>query len=221
MSTRKKTPVDFEAEVLLRSRRRCCLCFGLNFDDGLKKGQIAHLDRNPGNAMLDNLAFLCLDHHDVYDSRTCQSKGLAIVEVKAYRELLHSHIQGLLLQAFPSNSVSQKDWEEALRFHISPHRNKSVVLTVEKHAKTLEEINDQVPPKDIEWTKIILDSVVSFGWIRCIPTDFLRYELTMNGRHMLDVLKHIPEKVKRDAWNEIWDLKNLVANDGHAPEIGP
>ena len=50
-----------------------------------KKGQIAHLDRDPSNSDPDNLAFLCLEHHDEYDSRPSQSKGLTIEEVKRYR----------------------------------------------------------------------------------------------------------------------------------------
>ena len=61
----------------------------MNQDDAEKKGQIAHLDRNASNNSPDNLAFLCLDHHDQYDSRPSQAKGLTIEEVKRYRtELL-------------------------------------------------------------------------------------------------------------------------------------
>lgn len=77
------------ADVVAASRRRCCLCYALRTDTSEKKGQIAHLDRNPSNGAADNLAFLCLEHHDQYDSRTSQSKGLTIEEVKRYRtELL-------------------------------------------------------------------------------------------------------------------------------------
>ena len=50
-----------------------------------KKGQIAHLDRDPANNKLDNLAFLCLEHHDQYDVKPSQAKGLRPAEVKAYR----------------------------------------------------------------------------------------------------------------------------------------
>jgi hypothetical protein len=69
-------PGDTQDQVILLSRRRCCVCFGLigNFD--VKAGQIAHLDHDNKNSELDNLAFLCLEHHDQYDSKTSQSKGL-------------------------------------------------------------------------------------------------------------------------------------------------
>jgi hypothetical protein len=55
----------------------------------MKRGQIAHLDGNPGNFGLDNLAYLCLNHHDEYDGKTSQSKSLQIEEVKIYRKELY------------------------------------------------------------------------------------------------------------------------------------
>ena len=75
--------------VLRRSCRRCCVCFGLRRDDTVKKGRVAHLDGNPGNNALDNLAWMCLEHHYEYDSTTSQTKSLPIQEVKVYRQELH------------------------------------------------------------------------------------------------------------------------------------
>jgi hypothetical protein len=82
-----------EAELLNSCRRRCAICYGLNRDFRLKQGQIAHLDHNPQNNTLSNLAFLCLDHHDQYDSRPSQSKQLTIAEVKSYRDELYGFIK--------------------------------------------------------------------------------------------------------------------------------
>jgi hypothetical protein len=72
---RVSVPENIEKEVLLLCRRRCCICFGLYHDLGVKAGQVAHLDHDSTNNDLDNLAFLCLIHHDQYDSTTSQSKG--------------------------------------------------------------------------------------------------------------------------------------------------
>lgn len=91
MKLRKKITDPTLTKVLVASRRRCCICFGIARDGDLKRGQIAHLDGNPGNNDSDNLAFLCLSHHDEYDGTTSQSKGLIISEVKAYREELYAH----------------------------------------------------------------------------------------------------------------------------------
>jgi hypothetical protein len=89
MGNRKKISPEVIADITSASRRRCCICFALNQDDTEKKGQIAHLDHDASNNSPDNLAFLCLDHHDQYDSRPSQAKGLTIEEVKRYRtELL-------------------------------------------------------------------------------------------------------------------------------------
>src|ERR1044072_2588604 len=90
--SRKAVPANTQTAVLVRSRRRCCICFGLNRDTSLKVGQIAHLDHNNTNNAEDNLAFLCFDHHDEYDSKTSQRKGLTEGEVKTFREELQAAV---------------------------------------------------------------------------------------------------------------------------------
>jgi hypothetical protein len=90
--SRKPIPPSSQANVLLRARRRCCICFGLNRDTSIRQGQIAHLDGNASNNAEDNLAFLCFDHHDQYDSSTRQSKNFTPLEVKHFRAELHSAI---------------------------------------------------------------------------------------------------------------------------------
>lgn len=92
MSKRKFINPRIEAEVLLNSRRRCCLCFGLERDFNIKKGQIAHIDRNSSNPKIENLTFLCFNHHDEYDSQTSQSKGISVKELNNYKIELQKHI---------------------------------------------------------------------------------------------------------------------------------
>ena len=77
------------------SRRRCCLCAGLKGDFSEKRGQIAHLNRDSSNYCDENLAFLCLPHHDEYDSCTSQSKGLTIDELKYHRKNLYESLDAL------------------------------------------------------------------------------------------------------------------------------
>lgn len=92
MANRKSVPVAAETELLTASARRCCVCFGLKGDFEIKQGQIVHLDHDPSNAAADNLAWMCFDHHDQYDSKTSQSKGMKIEEVKRYRDTLHTAV---------------------------------------------------------------------------------------------------------------------------------
>ncbi len=85
VQARVKIPKATQTNVLTTCRRRCCICFGLNSDAEIKRGQIAHLDHDPNNNKIDNLAFLCLDHHSEFDSRSRQTKGFLDDEVKEYR----------------------------------------------------------------------------------------------------------------------------------------
>jgi hypothetical protein len=128
MSNRQSIPMPVETEVLTKCRRRCCICFGLSGDLSEKSGQIAHLDDNSANNAPDNLAYLCLPHHDQYDGRTSQSKGLTIHEVKVYRESLwkaieqNSHHQTAPPLANPKRRDILK-WKDQL---ISVHRYQAV-----------------------------------------------------------------------------------------------
>jgi nucleoside phosphorylase len=87
------TDKEVEADVLTSSRRRCCICTAIRGDWGEKHGRIAHLDRNRDSNDLDNLAFLCFEHHNQYDTRTNQSKGFTLTEVKRYRAELISSLR--------------------------------------------------------------------------------------------------------------------------------
>lgn len=89
MKRRAQIPDRVQAEVLLASRRRCCLCLYLYDDDTVHRGQIAHLNQNPSDCRFNNLVWLCFNHHDEYDSRTSQAKGLMEHEVRTYRDKLY------------------------------------------------------------------------------------------------------------------------------------
>jgi hypothetical protein len=86
---RKKTLPGVETAVLAKSARRCTLCFYLKGDLTEKVGQISHLDDNPSNGAQDNLSWMCLEHHSVYDSKTKQHKNYTVHEVKSARDKLY------------------------------------------------------------------------------------------------------------------------------------
>lgn len=91
--SRKSIPDSVQTNILLKSRRRCCICFWLEGHDEVKKGQIAHLDQNHENPEEENLVFLCLEHHDEYDGRTSVSKGLKESEVRRWRDELYREME--------------------------------------------------------------------------------------------------------------------------------
>jgi hypothetical protein len=86
---RAPIPIDNEASVLTRSRRRCALCFGLEMDLGVKEVQIAHVNRKRSDCRVENLAALCLPHHNLYDSTFRQTKGFKPEELLGYRTQLY------------------------------------------------------------------------------------------------------------------------------------
>ncbi len=92
MSNRKKPTRKTETDVLVKSRRKCCLCWALDGNQNERLGQIAHLDRNHSNSQFENLVYLCHEHHARYDSRTSQSKGFTELEVKTHRDELYKFL---------------------------------------------------------------------------------------------------------------------------------
>lgn len=86
---RVNTKAQTETTLLTSSARKCCLCYGINNDFSEKAGQIAHVNGNRSNSNLNNLAWLCLEHHDKFDGKTSQSKGYTINELKCYRDKLY------------------------------------------------------------------------------------------------------------------------------------
>lgn len=93
MQKRKSFPPDIEAAVLVKCRRRCALCFGLDGDLGRKTGQIAHIDRDSANDSPENAAYLCTKHHDEYDSVPSQTKRFTPGELKAYQASLYEILE--------------------------------------------------------------------------------------------------------------------------------
>jgi len=99
---RVPVPQSIQAEVVNACMRRCCLCYYLHDERRVRKGQIAHLNRNRSDPDFPNLVFLCLEHHDEFDSQTSQSKGLIPQEVKVYRDRLYRELDR------PSSTSKQK-----------------------------------------------------------------------------------------------------------------
>jgi hypothetical protein len=73
---------------MFASDRTCCICR----QPGLVV-QIHHLDEDPGSHRIDNLAVLCLQHHNLTQVRGGFGRGLPAAEVRAYRDAWLSDVQ--------------------------------------------------------------------------------------------------------------------------------
>jgi len=90
---RKQWPADVEEQILISCKRICALCLHFRGDIGIKKGQIAHIDRDHSNSVIQNGAFLCKDHHDEYDTLSHQSKRLTPGELRHAVAQVHEYVQ--------------------------------------------------------------------------------------------------------------------------------
>jgi len=91
--SRRQILAEVLHRVLVRSRRRCCICYGLNRDTAIKAGQVAHIDRDSSNSDEDNLVYLCIPCHDKYDSKSRQSKNFTALEILHFRKELDNALE--------------------------------------------------------------------------------------------------------------------------------
>jgi hypothetical protein len=106
---RQRPGTSVEGRVLVKSLRRCAICFGLEGELVEKAGQLAHVDRNPENSVENNLVFLCLRHHDKYDSKPSQSKRYTAAEVKHFRSELYKLIKRSPPEIWKSGQAKQSE----------------------------------------------------------------------------------------------------------------
>ncbi|MCX6833620.1 MAG: hypothetical protein NTW07_00555 [candidate division Zixibacteria bacterium] len=92
-SKRRSLSPEDEAKVFEKCLRRCCVCFVLENNDSQQDGQLAHLDHNHSNGDPTNFVFLCLRHHNIYDSKMSQAKNMTEREMRLYQQKLHQAVE--------------------------------------------------------------------------------------------------------------------------------
>src|ERR1700730_8066027 len=97
-SARKKRvpiPAADAAKVLFSSDRTCCVCR----NEG-RKEQIHHIDDNPSNNVISNLAVLCLECHGEAQVTGCCGRRLDAEQVTLYRADWHSMVASRRVQSY-------------------------------------------------------------------------------------------------------------------------
>jgi hypothetical protein len=82
-----------EVAVLSKCRRRCALCYTYDDKDLADlQGQLAHISKDRSDSSEENLVYLCLRHHDSFDSTRSQSKGITEGELRKAKERVEEYI---------------------------------------------------------------------------------------------------------------------------------
>jgi len=84
--TRKRIPVKTADELIYLSDRKCCICKGPG-------KQIHHIDEHHDNNQIDNLVYLCLDHHDEATKSSGLSRKLSRGLLRKYRTELFEEVK--------------------------------------------------------------------------------------------------------------------------------
>jgi len=84
---RTQIPKEISAEILVRSDRTCCVC-----REKHKPIQIHHIDENPDNHEIDNLAVLCLECHDETQITGGFGRKLDATQIKLFRDKWHEFV---------------------------------------------------------------------------------------------------------------------------------
>jgi hypothetical protein len=113
---RTPIPDDISAEVMFQHDRTCCICHQREL-----AVQIHHIDEKPTNHRINNLAVLCLEHHEQTQTRGGFAKKLKAADVVRSRddwvrrvqlrrdkadELVVQHLAGT-----PPSKSETKDWD--------------------------------------------------------------------------------------------------------------
>ncbi|MHC4527856.1 MAG: hypothetical protein ACYS29_08265, partial [Planctomycetota bacterium] len=80
---RAQIPEDVEAELLFRNDHRCCMCHEGPAE--AKAIQIHHINEDPSDYRLANLAVLCKPDHDRLKDRPWMARGYREAEIKKYK----------------------------------------------------------------------------------------------------------------------------------------
>lgn len=86
------------------------MCFGLRNNLDIKDGQIAHLDRDRTNIDIENLAYLCLECHKAYDSKSNRVLSYTAGEIARYR-----------LKLYRARGEDHVEWTITVRAHRSQY----------------------------------------------------------------------------------------------------
>jgi len=175
-SGRDRIPRRVRTEILLANRHVCCVCQRINV-------QIHHIDGDPSNNAPDNLAVLCLRHHDLATMKVGLSAKLSQAEVQAFKQQWEAECRRDVMALARSRANFY-----AVCYKNPPRiRQLFVQLTEEQRLRAVGILARQIAeeenwkagesmyqwqaiPRASEWTVALLESLARGDlWPSCVP----------------------------------------------------
>src|SRR5471032_1705521 len=117
MPKRKRVDDELAAEISFAVDLRCCLCEHLSeLPPRVRNGQIHHLDGNPSNNAIDNLVWLCIEHHEDVGKVGRASRRMSPAVIRRYQKRLQKLVQQRL-RAADSKRKERPAFYQALDAH--------------------------------------------------------------------------------------------------------
>jgi len=131
MPTRVKIPHKTEVKVLVKNKHICCVCRELRSSQEV---QIHHINGNPSNNIQDNLAVLCVYHHNLANiglkkGEIGSGKKITPDEVKKYKSDWERRVESEInVKRKIIPSYRRKQLEVLYEFEISKRKNEILAL---------------------------------------------------------------------------------------------
>lgn len=158
--SRTQIPSGIAAQVQFLSDRTCCVCHSRG-----KPTQIHHLDEDPSNHDLRNLALLCLECHNSTMIQGGVARKLDAEQVVLYRDNWHQLVATKRAQSAPDQEAASRrrvfrgllrshvqkfealDLNQLCRKEVFPMHQSSVAAIADECAKIFDDIPSQLQAK--------------------------------------------------------------------------
>jgi len=110
---RSKLPPKTEVEILFINDRTCCVC-----RDKTKGVQIHHIDDNPLNNEIENLAVVCTDDHDKIHKKGGITKGFPPELIKKYKYSWEKTVRDRRTSGYKPLTINQELEKVLFNFEI-------------------------------------------------------------------------------------------------------
>ena len=198
---RKPTPRTIAHAVFTKSRRRCALCYYWDGDGSWKKGHLAHIDRDPSRNAEENLAFLCLEHHDTYDSKSRQTKGILPDELQTAKKYLEDQVAKDFLALVKRPSSTQLSTQSS-GVSIEVYRMRyPVYAAFRKFVRSILRDADVSDEERIEFVNGVADALFLLGGEEIEQYLDKVYRKALNYVRVLRIIAE-PDRLSKNKWEE-------------------